>query len=172
MMRFLHSILHLSWAERWLLGEALLLLGCMRAAVLTLPLRWLMRQLHQQVGAISTTVDDPATVAQRKQIAWALAVASCRTPWCSNCLTQALAGTIMLRRRKLTSTLYLGVSKGVDREVSTAAAGTKETPAQFNAHAWLRSGNMILTGDGPLKRFAILTTFSDAPSPHVDTILC
>ena len=149
--------LYLAWAERWLLLEAIWWLGVARAAILTLPFRWLMRGLQQQMGTTSPLIDEPVTLAQRQQIAWALAVTSRRTPWWSNCLTQALAGTIMLRRRKLSSTLYLGVYKG--------NAMGKDQPASFSAHAWLRSGTLILTGDGQLEQFAVLTTFSDGSSP-------
>lgn len=67
-----------------------------------------------------------------KKIAWAVLVSSRYTPWKSKCLVQAITAQIMLKRRRLTSTLYLGVSKD---------KGNKPI-----AHAWLRSGTAIITG--------------------------
>ena len=61
-------------------------------------------------------------------------------------MAQALAGKYMLRRRGITSTLYLGVAKGVK--------------TQLEAHAWLRSGNFVVAGGEDLERFTVIGTFS------------
>jgi hypothetical protein len=72
---------------------------------------------------------------------------SCYTPWLSNCLAKAIAGRCMLRRRRIASTLYFGMTKGED--------------GQLKAHAWLQSGGMTLTGGSNLDRYAVIATFSD-----------
>src|SRR4051812_21625058 len=65
-----------------------------------------------------------------------------RTPWESTCLAQALACAAMLRWRHLPGALYLGMMKD--------AAG------QFQAHAWVRSGESILTGGTDLQRYTVV----------------
>lgn len=140
------QLLALTWHDRLLLLEASLWLGLARAAVLSFPFRWLVRGLRQQHGMTPET-EDAAIQHRCQQIAWAIRVVSSRTPWDSNCLAQALAGKIMLRRRGIVSTLYLGVAKG--------ERGT------LDAHAWLRSGTFILTGGGNLSRYAVTATFAD-----------
>lgn len=47
----------------------------------------------------------------------------------------AIAGKMMLKRRKIPSTLYLGITRDVEKENS------------LKAYAWLRSGIHILTGN-------------------------
>jgi len=54
----------------------------------------------------------------------------------------------MLRRRRLVSTLYLGVAKDENGSLS--------------AHAWLRCGRRILTGDSGAEQFKIISSFGDA----------
>jgi hypothetical protein len=61
-------------------------------------------------------------------------------------LVQALAAKIMLTRRGICSTLYLGAAK--------AGEG-------LAAHAWLRSGSVIVTGGPGRERFTVISTFAD-----------
>lgn len=137
--------LQLPKAKRWLLLEATLGLGLARLAVLTLPFRWIMGGLGQQLGAAATTIQ-PTQLADVQDIAWAIRLVSRRTPWHSNCLAQALTGLVMLQRRGIAGTLYLGVLKGRDRHLA--------------AHAWLHSNDMIVTGGSQLERYTVLAHFS------------
>lgn len=129
-----------------LLLEAGLCLAGARLAVAVLPFGWVTRALRQRVGE-SDAADDPATLRQQRRVAWALRSVARRTPGGRHCLAQALAGKHMLRRRRIASTLYLGV------------AGGAHTP--FEAHAWLRSGSLTVTGGNDLDRFAVIATFCD-----------
>jgi hypothetical protein len=61
---------------------------------------------------------------------------------------QAIAAKLMLKRRGIPSTLHLGVAKEDNR---------------FMAHAWLRSGSIILTGGAGRERFTIISTFAEKP---------
>jgi Transglutaminase-like superfamily len=141
-----------SWSDRLLMLEAGLCLGWTRAAVLLLPFRWVTLALGQQLGE-TPTADDPASLSQRRRVARAVQRISRHTPWASNCLTQALAGKQMLRRRGIRSTLYLGVAK--------------DAQTNLKAHAWLRSGTVTLTGGDHLERFTVITSFADAPEKPV-----
>ena len=68
------------------------------------------------------------------------------TPWRSNCLAKSIAAKYMLRRRRIASTLYFGL--------------TKNSVGEFEAHAWLKSGEMILTGDSDLQNYAVVAKFT------------
>jgi hypothetical protein len=66
-------------------------------------------------------------------------------PWKSLCLTEAITAKILLRKRKVQSTLYLGVEKD---------NGT------MHAHAWLRCGSLWVTGRKGSQRFVVVSTFT------------
>lgn len=112
------------------LSEAFVLLGISRGAVLLLPFRYISSFLGTMDGETPpTATDDQLQVAQ--QIAHAIALGSRYTPWRSNCLAQAITAKMMLRRRGVDSTLYLGV---------------KKEDTGLEAHAWLRVGQISVTG--------------------------
>lgn len=135
-----------SGEEFRLLLEAVLWLGLLRAAVLLLPFQRIIRLLGLQAGAGSAATDPGAAVVAAR-LGWAVRAAAARTPWESACLVQALAGLVMLYRRDLPGTLYLGVAKGL------------EAPDRVAAHAWLRYGSVILTGGGGHERFSVISVF-------------
>lgn len=62
-------------------------------------------------------------------------------PWKSQCFPQAIAGCLMLKMHKVPRTLYLGVKKENDC---------------LKAHAWVRSGNYIVTGNGILDEYSVV----------------
>jgi hypothetical protein len=68
------------------------------------------------------------------------------TPWNSNCLVQTIAAKLILQRRGVSSTLYLGVAP--------------DTHEALQAHAWLRSGSIILTGAPGHRRYTVIATFT------------
>ena len=143
----LTKLLRLSWADWGLLLEATLWLGLARAALVALPFRWLARHLGRLM-AESPPAGDPAFRPQLARVSWAVREMSRYTPWRSACLAQALAAKGMLRRRGIASTLYLGLAK--------------ENQSALIAHAWLRSGSMILTGGQGRSRYTVVATFADS----------
>ena len=72
------------------------------------------------------------------------------TPWESACLAQAFAAKAMLRCRGITSTLYLGLAKNEQGGQSGLLA-----------HAWLRSGSLILTGEPGKDQYTVVATFAE-----------
>jgi hypothetical protein len=145
----LKKLLNRSWSERVLFLEALVLLGLARLSVLVVPFRYLAALLgvHMLVSPKEAT---PKQVDRSRRVGKAVRLVARHTPWYSNCLAQAIAAKMMLRLRGIDSTLFLGVAN--DREFD----GRKE----LYAHAWLRSGDLIVTGGGNLGRFKVLSTFS------------
>jgi hypothetical protein len=144
--RSLHRFLQLSWRDRLMVVEALAWLGIARLAIIVLPFRWIAPYLgHQQRE--TPVMDGIGQRECRRRVAQAVARMSRQTPWDNTCLVQAIAAKMMLRCRGVSSTLYLGVMKH-------GAAG-------FAAHAWLRSGTVILTGAPGRERFTVISTFAE-----------
>src|SRR5262245_47101937 len=111
--------------------EALAWLGLARFAITAMPFRWIAPHIEQQIRE-SPTIDDPDQGIRLQRISRAIVATSRYTPWESKCLVQAIAAKMMLKCRGIDSTLYLGVAKEGEKGLS--------------AHAWLRSGTLILTG--------------------------
>jgi len=136
-----------TWVERGLLLEALFLLGLMRVAILLFPFQRVARWLKLEPNETQTSqVSGTWEVSDR--IGWAVRASAARAPWQSACLVQALAGMVMLKRRKLPAALILAVTKnGVVQE-------------GFAAHAWLRCGEVVLTGEEGHEHYKVITTFT------------
>jgi len=145
------AIRHRTWPERAIALEAWWLLGAARAAVLVAPFRVIAARMGRTMGVAVPDLTAEQQVAATK-VEWAVAAAAARTPWTSNCLARAVAATIMLRRRRVPSTLYLGVAK---------AAGDGE---RLQAHAWVRCGTCIVTGASEAARFSALASFASGPT--------
>ena len=145
-MKRLAKFIRLTKFERRLFLEAVLWIGVAKLAVLSLPFRRLAPYLGRHM-AESSEAAIPCHEKLLKQIAWALRTAAHHTPWKSQCLARCIAGKIMLKRRGLSSTLYLGLAKSDGRELI--------------AHAWLRCGDKILTGLRGMRRFNVISTFAD-----------
>jgi Transglutaminase-like superfamily len=112
-----------------------------------LPFRSVVRLLGLR-EATSTDMSAVGSSAGAERIRWAMRTAVARVPWNTTCLVQALAAAALLRRQGISGTLSLGVGKA-----DTAEEGVL-------AHAWLQSGQLVLTGDAEPERFAELTRFA------------
>lgn len=147
------KLAELSWRDRALLAEAGLCLAGARLAVVALPFKTLAPRLGTQ-GAESTRAQnaEPTDSARLRSIGWAIAAVASRTPWRSMCLEQAVAAKAMLRRRRIPSTLYLGLARpqvGDERPLI--------------AHAWVRCGDLNVTGGNRVDHYAVITSFADEP---------
>jgi len=138
--------MRLPLAHRLLAVETVLALGVARLALLTLSWSRLSAHLGRPMAE---SPDQPLGCAEEqlvRDMANLIRRASGRVPWRCLCFEQALAARMMLKRRRIGSTLYLGVARR--RE-------------QLDAHAWLRSGDRILTGIGGIHEFVVVATFAD-----------
>ena len=68
------------------------------------------------------------------------------TPWRTKCMEEAIIAKFLLKKLKLQSTIYFGVSKNNNKEMI--------------AHAWLRCGDIIITGYKGVKKFTKVASFS------------
>lgn len=131
--------------RRRLLIEGALRLTWYKVALYVLPFRWIAPRLGRPAdpSAPSPTVEQ---LDAAKRVTWAIKIAARNLPWHSRCLVRAVAAKVMLQRRGLPSTLYLGMRREADLEVSS--------------HAWLRVGELSLIG-GPSADYTVLATFAD-----------
>ena len=145
-MRRLGKFLRLSSFDRRLFMEVAIWLGIARLAVLVVPFRWIAPFLGRHMAESPQT-----TEAKEKEIAERISrvvqTASRHMPWECKCLTRAIACKSMLKRRGLRTTLYLGVAKGGEEHLK--------------AHAWLRTGDLIVTGERDMDRFIVVSTFAE-----------
>jgi Transglutaminase-like superfamily len=133
-------------AQRRLLVQAGLALAVMRLAI-RLPFRTLSRVMGLHRGETGEVVE-PSALARASAVGWAVRAAASHTPWESTCLMQALAAAALLRRWRIDGTLYLGVATE-----TRAAEG-------MTAHAWLRCGDLVLTGESERARYTPVASFA------------
>jgi hypothetical protein len=134
--------------RRLLLWEALAALALARLGIVCLPFKWIAAWL----GTPGTESPMTATTEQiniAREIGWAVGCLARRVPWDSRCLAQALAATWMLRVCGLEATVSFGADRGESRE--------------FVAHAWVRFGPCLVTGDAGHERFKTITSVARKP---------
>lgn len=140
-------------ARDWvLLGEALANLLWARLLVSAVPFRRLAGKLGERGMETPAAVPEDAEAVSRK-VEWSVQAIARHVPLGFVCLPQAIAAKWMLRRRGWPSTLYLGVAPN---------GGSAELPA----HAWLRVGGKIVTGEAEAARHVVVLTLGDAPQLH------
>ncbi|WP_276624521.1 lasso peptide biosynthesis B2 protein [Syntrophomonas wolfei] len=145
-MNNLLKFYNLTAQERKLLLESVIFLGFFRLIIVIIPFKRIAPYLgHHMQESYTDNNDEEMPVI--KNISWAVNVMSRHTFWDSKCLVQAITAKYMLRRRNIKSTLYLGVARD-------------ENQSMF-AHAWLRSGQTIVTGAKAKMNFVILSSFAD-----------
>lgn len=117
--------------KRVLAIKAFGLCGIARAAILLIPFKKVKPYLgaHNQESPQQV---DSEVYTQAREIKWAVETISRYTPWESKCLVQAIVAQHLLKKKHIPTTLYLGVSK--------------DQQGELKAHAWLRCGEMIVTG--------------------------
>lgn len=146
-MPMLLKFLHLTWLQRARLVEALYNLALARLTLVLVPFNRLAARLGEPQRQSPDTLTPPAQAAQARSISWAVTTMSRLVPWDSACLAQAIAAKWMLQKRGLASTLYLGVAYDQNKKML--------------AHAWLRCGDIYVTGAPQHRSFAVVTTFAD-----------
>lgn len=146
MHKQLMKFIGLSWLEKRMFLEAFCLTGVVRLAVLALPFRRLAPFLgqHMRESPLEETIINLKTAGRIGRV---IETVSRHTVWESKCLVQAIVGKIMLRRRGIANTLYLGIGTDEDKNLL--------------AHAWLRCGGKILTGGRGVDHFTIVGKFAD-----------
>ncbi|MGH6828637.1 MAG: lasso peptide biosynthesis B2 protein [Rhizomicrobium sp.] len=134
----------LSGKDRSLLAEAAFCLLAVRLAFLFLPFRAALKFMRFSPGESPEGGDAGK---EARDAAAAIVLAARHVPCRALCLEQAFAVLLMLRRRGLSGTVHLGLSR---------APGT----TLLAAHAWSRCGRTCLTGADNADRFTPVGTFA------------
>lgn len=145
-MRRLRKFLAHDWTGRLLLFEALAWLCWVKLLLVCVPFRWIAPYLGRPMVQSPPNVPVAAR-ALALRISWAVQSVAKHVPFGFVCLPQAIAAKWMLRRRRLASTLYLGLARPEE--------------AKFSAHAWLRAGDRILTGRTESLTHSPIATFAE-----------
>lgn len=137
--RKIRSFAQMGSERRRLIGEATSSLALASLALKLVPFRVIARRLGkalQPAEAAALLADAPA-VPKRKQmiddVSWAVRTAAVYMPFRALCFEQAIAAKYMLRRRRITGALHLGVVPD-------------GTGAGMTAHAWLDAAGAEVTG--------------------------
>lgn len=133
-------------ADRRLILEAFILLGLARLALLFAPFRRMAPFLGEVMAESAHDATEHLHLAGR--VSRAVETASRHAPWETTCLARAVAAKAMLRRRRVSSTLYLGLAR--------------DESDRLLAHAWLRHGSVILTGGPRHKGYTLIAAFSES----------
>jgi hypothetical protein len=134
-------------ADRDLLFRAAVLVSGIRLGLWVLSFNTLRRIL----GKFQTARQDSKDLGlvQANRIIWAVITASRYIPK-ATCLTQALAGQVLLARYGYASTVHLGVQN--------------DAGDSFRAHAWLEREAQIVIGGSGMSGFTPLTVFGSGLS--------
>jgi hypothetical protein len=136
----LGKLLRLEREDRLLLVEAATLLATIRVALVFVPFTRLRRSLAR------ISARRPRRRALRPvHAAWAVDVASRYVPGTRHCLTQALAGQLMLARSGVPAHLRIGLARS--------------DQGRLHGHAWLESEGTILIGGAEAGEYKELESF-------------
>ena len=95
-----------------------------------------------------------------RQVSKEIDRAARNVPWNAVCLPQAMAGKWMLKKRNLPSIMFLGVAKekaAVEADIEKVKEG--QWQPGLKAHAWLKTGNFIVTGRQGHQQFTVVGRF-------------
>lgn len=124
-------------APRIMVLEAIFWLLIVRAAIWALPFRHVARRLGTLQPPSDAFAGDSFALRDKNrahQVGWVVARATKWLPVKMTCLHQAMAAKAMLKRRGIDSALHFG------------AAGSEFSGSPFEAHAWLDSAGVKVTG--------------------------
>lgn len=100
--------------------------------------------LFKKKEAISNTYSTEKINLLKKEIYSAIKIAAKYTPWKSICYDQSIAAKIMLNKRNIENTLYIGT--GIEDN-------------EYIFHAWVESQGYIVAGRGEINQFTIIAQF-------------
>ncbi len=128
----------LSLADKGLLIKTAVYSFWVQVGLRLIPFRLIAEKLNLQ----QPQKDNHLTVAQvekLEKIRWSVAVISRRTQWKNRCLVDAIVAKLLLKQNGIPSILTLGL--------------TKDDHKKLRAHAWLKAGEDIVTGEHGYEQF-------------------
>lgn len=113
--------------EKWLLGEASILLLLSSVCVRIIPFKRIYSFLCRRYGYVKTHAYEASSGSDIKLIDLAILRAANGSPWNNLCLSRSIAAFIMFRRRGIPAVLLAGVKVLED--------------SSLIAHAWVNTGD-------------------------------
>lgn len=141
---------YLSGTEKHLIIKVLLGLVLARLAVIALPFRMISPFLGRLMGKTPTWCTQEEKD-RSQQVAEAIHKVSRYVPINCTCLTRAITGNMILGMEDIPNTLYLGVKRSMR--------------SKLTAHAWLRCGDVYLTGEQEKEEYVTVATFAKFKKP-------
>ena len=149
MLKPILSFLNFSGLQKREVVEAVFFSFWARMCLLFVPFRRFHKSLGKE-GYECVRAPLAADVQQQVlRVKKAVEIVARRVPWRCMCFEQAITANRMLKRRDLAGTIYLGVKR--DREEAIAA------------HAWLRTGGMLVTGSEARPQYRPIAAFGWQP---------
>ncbi len=136
--RRINKYMKLSWKIKIVLVIVFFLMGIIRLAILIVPFKYLASMIGEKMSETSYEASRKE-LSRAYKVGWCVNKMSDFTPWESKCLVQALTAQLILKVLGISSTLYLGIAR--------------EESNKLVAHAWLRCGELIVTGADVKERF-------------------
>ena len=145
-MHKLQIFWELGFRKQLMFIEAFILSGVYRFMVLYLPFKYVKKRLG--VPKKESAKEESVEVYRLAKEIRGLVLLVCKyTPWESKCLIRAMLVQHFLKRKKIATTIYLGVNK--------------DDLNNMKAHAWIRCGEMIVTGQYEKDHFIQVAYFSN-----------
>lgn len=126
---------------------AWLLLGACRFVILFVPFRKLAPHLGRHAGVAPwVPLAAPAAEARALAISRVIQLAANHTPWESNCFPQAVTARLLLGLYGIPYCIFFGVNR-------------KPGDTSMQAHAWVASGKIRVTGGTSFGQFTVVSCF-------------
>lgn len=132
-------------AVKWLFAEAVFTSAWVKLSLKFFPFKRVMGWLgkHSTETASEANAD---TLLLRNHVKGALILCNKYTFWRTECYTLSLTGKLLLKRRNIKSTLYIGFQK--------------EETGKIKGHAWLRANDTYISGYRESIGFTVQSFFS------------
>jgi hypothetical protein len=146
MVHYLYTLYKFPIHQKLLLMEACLVLLLTRFMLKLVSFQKFAERLGQ-VHAETSEHITPEKLQILKGIAWAIQTSVEHLPINLLCFPQSITACLMLKRRHIPSTIYIGVKLDAEGD-------------NFAAHSWLRAGSQIVTGGDIAKEYTVLTSIA------------
>lgn len=145
-LRRIKKLWYMDLKTKWLVLQIFFLTGLVRLLLLKMP----FKKLQPYLGKVNEESSEDKTNQEyevAKQVSQIVDLVSHHTLWESKCLVQAIVAQYLLKKKHISTTLYLGVCR--------------DKSGELKAHAWLRCGQMIVTGERYKKGYKEVSKFSN-----------
>jgi hypothetical protein len=144
-MSKIRTFIRLPLSTKWLFLEALFTSAWVKLSLSFFPFKKVLIWLGG-MQTESDTIANAQTLDTRQQIKTALVLCNKYALWPTECYTLSLTGKLLLKRRKITSTLYIGFRK--------------DEKGKYKGHAWLRANDTYISGFKEARDFQVHSMFS------------